>query len=128
MSVRLRGSIMPGLDALTDEEALITGLAVFVKARDLHKNPPKDGETLQALGISATNLDVPVRAWINAKFRKPRGWPLFARGDLTTDTTWSDFKKKVLTKSGNSDSSSLSTRVPIEATTTVKVTARKTRR
>jgi hypothetical protein len=119
---------MPGLDALTDEEALITGLAVFAKARDLHKNPPKDGETLQALGISSTNLDVPVRAWINAKFRKPRGWPLFAKGDLTTDMTWSDFKKKVLTKSGSSDSSSISARVPVEATKTVKVIARKAER
>jgi hypothetical protein len=88
---------MQGLKALSAEEALVSGLAVFAKARDLHKLPPKPGETLQQLGIGPSNLDAPIRAWINAKFRAPNGWPLFASGDLKVDMKWSDFTKKVLT-------------------------------
>ncbi|MBI1196930.1 MAG: hypothetical protein GC203_03630 [Phenylobacterium sp.] len=93
---------MKNLKALTDEEALVAGLDVFAKSRDLQKNPPKDGETLQELGIGPSNLDGPVRAWINAKFRRPRDWPLFVSGDLTVDMKWSDFRKKVLTHNDKS--------------------------
>lgn len=88
---------MKNLKALTDAEALVAGLGVFARSRDLQKFPPKPDETLAQLGIGPSNLDGPVRAWINAKFRRPRGWPLFASGDLTVDLTWSDLKKKVLT-------------------------------
>jgi hypothetical protein len=87
---------MLALANLTDEEALISGIAVFVRHRDLNKFPPQDNETLESLGISATSLDVPIRAWINARFRLPNGWVLFKSGDLKNSMKWSEFKAKVL--------------------------------
>ena len=59
---------MADLADLTDEQALIAGLAVFVRSRDLHKNSPQPGETLAELGVSATSLDTIIRSWINARF------------------------------------------------------------
>jgi len=91
---------MATLKDLPDEQALMAGVDVFAKHRDFKTAPPKEKETLEELGISATSLDVPLRAWINAKFRKPRKWPLFASGELTIGMTWSEFSTKVLTESG----------------------------
>ncbi|WP_372782890.1 hypothetical protein [Phenylobacterium sp.] len=87
---------MPKLPDLTDEHVLIAGVAVFVKGRDLHANPPRDNETLGAIGVSPSNLDFPIRTWINAKFRKPNGLPFLVSGDLKTTMTWARFRKAAL--------------------------------
>jgi hypothetical protein len=89
---------MAGLADLSDEDALVAGVAVFVRGRDLHTDPPKDNETLAAIGISPSNLDIPIRLWINAKFRKSKTppLPLLVSGDLKTTMTWADFSKAAL--------------------------------
>lgn len=89
------------LTTLTDEEALIAGVDVFAKSRDLKEFPPKDPESMTEIGLSKTMLDAPVRAWVNARFRKPNGWDLLKSGDLKPAMKWKAFKAKCLTKDGD---------------------------
>ena len=67
---------------------LVTGLDPFTK-RDLIVKPPKDNETMQGLGIGATNLDRFVRPWINRRFRKALGKPYLLSGDIKADAKFS---------------------------------------
>lgn len=75
------------LNSLSDEELLCAGLDPLTR-RDLIKQRPDGSETMQQIGISETNLDGPVRSWINARFRKPRDKPVLTRGAIKGSTTW----------------------------------------
>lgn len=77
---------------LSDEQILAIALDPLTR-RDLIDAPPGDGETMQQIGISATNLDGPVRSWINKRFRQPRDLSLLTRGKIKSDTTWSKLVK-----------------------------------
>lgn len=79
---------------LTDVEALTAGIDIMTD-RDLKATPPADAETMQQLGISKTNLDLPVRRWINRRFRKPAGKAVFPKGTFKTSTTWKQLVDKV---------------------------------
>jgi hypothetical protein len=57
--------------------------------RDLLKDPPKDDETLQHLGVAASTADRFLRKWINETFRDPNRWPPIARGAIGSDTKFS---------------------------------------
>lgn len=76
------------LFTLTDEELVRAALDPLTR-RDLIEQPPAVGETMQQLGVSATNLDGPVRSWINGRFRGPRGLSLLTRGKIKSETKWS---------------------------------------
>lgn len=82
------------LQQLSNEERLRAGLDPLT-ARDLIIQAPQPTETMQAIGISKTNLDLPVRRWINRSFREPNGWPPLKKGALKPATTWSELLKKV---------------------------------
>src|SRR5262245_48054363 len=76
------------LASLNDEQRLIAGLDPLTH-RKLAENPPAPSETMQDIGISATNLDTVVRSWINRAFRAPRGLPPLISGDIKSGTKWS---------------------------------------
>ena len=87
---------MAELMELTDEQALVAGVAVFVDGRDLLKDPPQPAETLVQIGVGARSLDYAIRIWINTRFRRPNGLPLLLSGDLEVGMTWSAFVDKAL--------------------------------
>lgn len=80
------------LSVLSDEELLRVALDPLTR-RDLIGQAPTDQETMQQIGISATNLDGPVRSWINGRFRKPRSLTVLTRGKIKSDMTWSKLVK-----------------------------------
>ena len=75
------------LSQLTDEERLTAGLDPLTR-RNLILLPPQDQEVMQQVGISKTNLDGPVRVWINDSFRQPKKMPKLPRGSIKPTTTW----------------------------------------
>lgn len=78
--------------ALAGELRLIAGLDPLTK-RDLVQLPPRNAETMQQVGISKTNLDGPVRSWINASFREPNNLkPPLKSGSITPATRWEQLK------------------------------------
>lgn len=81
-------------DILDDDPVralLIMGLDSFNKAaRDLVTDPPRDSETMAALGLGDLVLDHFVRDWINEKFRLPNGLPFLIRGQIKTSTKFSE--------------------------------------
>lgn len=76
------------LSQLSDEQILILALDPLTR-RDLINLPPAQSETMQHVGVSKTNLDGPVRRWINERFRKPRGKKQLTRGAISPGTKWS---------------------------------------
>ena len=78
---------MVSLAALSNEDRLRAGLDPLTR-RDLVVDPPRANETMQQVGVSSTNLDGPVRSWINRAFREPKGLTLLTRGAITTATIW----------------------------------------
>ena len=82
---------MPLLE-LTDSELVRAALDPLTR-RDLIASPPRDAESMQQIGISATNLDGPVRSWINGRFRGPRNLRVLTRGAIKPETTWSKLLK-----------------------------------
>lgn len=80
------------LMALTNSEFVRAALDPLTR-RDLIARPPRDAENMQQIGISATNLDGPVRSWINGRFRRPNNLWLLTRGAIKADTTWSNLLK-----------------------------------
>jgi len=79
---------------LSDKLRLIAGLDPLTK-RDLAVNPPADTETFVHIGISATNLDGPVRSWINNSFRVPRHKAVLTPGAIKPSLNWADFLRLV---------------------------------
>lgn len=75
------------IEQLSDEDLVRAGLDPLTR-RDLIAHPPQPAETMQQIGISDTNLDGPVRSWINGRFRKPRGKAVLTRGAIKGSTTW----------------------------------------
>jgi hypothetical protein len=82
------------LAGLSDALRLIAGLDPLTK-RNLAVDPPAAAETFVHIGISATNLDGPVRSWINNSFRIPRRKPVLIQGAIKPSMTWADFLKLV---------------------------------
>lgn len=82
------------LKKLTDKEALTAGIDTMTD-RDLKTSPPADDETMQQLGLSKTNLDLPIRRWINRRFRSPKSKAVFVKGTFKTTTTWKQLVDKV---------------------------------
>lgn len=82
------------LQQLSNEEKLRAGLDPLT-ARDLIAQAPQAHETMQAIGISKTNLDLPVRRWINRSFRAPNDWVPLKKGALKPATKWSELVAKV---------------------------------
>ena len=76
------------LSTLTDEELVRAALDPLTR-RNLIEQPPAAAETMQQVGVSATNLDGPVRSWVNGRFRGPRGLSLLTRGTIKSETKWS---------------------------------------
>lgn len=70
---------------------LIAALDVFT-ARDLVQRRPQDTETLQHLGVAATNADRFVRPWVNSAFRIPSRFAPLGRGKLPTTTTFAKLR------------------------------------
>ncbi|MEJ2816647.1 MULTISPECIES: hypothetical protein [unclassified Caulobacter] len=79
----------------TDEEVLVVGVALFVRARDLREDPPGPDETLAQIGVGANSLDLAIRDWINDRFRAPPKRKLMS-GDLEPSMTWAAFVLKAL--------------------------------
>ncbi len=79
---------------LSESEALLAGIDTITN-RDLKVVPPQNAETMQELGISKTNLDLPIRRWINRRFREPVGKSIFPKGTFKTSTTWKQLIDKV---------------------------------
>jgi hypothetical protein len=76
------------LSQLSDEQILLVALDPLTR-RDLINLPPSPTETMQHVGLGKTKLDGPIRSWINARFRKPRGRKPLKRGAISSGTTWS---------------------------------------
>ncbi len=76
------------LSQLSDEQILTLALDPLTR-RDLINLPPAQTETMQQVGVSKTNLDGPVRSWVNERFRKPRGKKQLKRGAISPATKWS---------------------------------------
>lgn len=73
--------------SLSNEQLLIAGLDALT-ARDLISQPPAAVETMQHIGISKTNLDGPVRSWVNKRFRANSGKQPLRRGAIKPSTRW----------------------------------------
>ena len=69
-------------------DARLIAVLDFYTRRDLLANPPQDSETLQRIGIAATNADRFIRPWVNDAFREPNKWPKLVRGGLPISTTY----------------------------------------
>lgn len=73
-------------------DARLIAVLDFYSGRDLVTHPPEDSETLQRIGVAATNADRFIRPWVNDAFRKPNGWSKLARGGLPISTTYAKLR------------------------------------
>lgn len=74
------------------EAKLLVKLQKYTR-RDLIKRPPLATDTMQHIGVSSTNLDLPIRRWINSDIRVPAGLRALVRNEIKSSTTWPNLVK-----------------------------------